>query len=84
MFSLLAYLENGRHPGRACLHQILFKLGKKCNSNFSNIQVAFAKQKLQITQVSEWFSKFKNNVTTVENTQHSQCPPTCQTEKKVD
>jgi hypothetical protein len=45
--------------------------------------VAFVEQKMQITQVSEWYSKFKNSVTSVENIQHLQCPPTHQTEENL-
>jgi hypothetical protein len=43
--------------------------------------VAFVEQKRLRTQVSEWFSKFKNSVTPAENIHNS---PPHQTEENVD
>jgi hypothetical protein len=37
------------------------------------MQVAFGEQTVGMTQVCEWFSKFKSNVTAVEDAQHLGC-----------
>ena len=46
--------------------------------------MAIVEQKWWRTQVSEWFSKFKNSVTPDKTFQNSQCLPTHQTEENFD
>jgi len=84
IFLILEYQEKVRLEGTACLYQILLYTGKTCYRNVWNVQVAFVEQKWWRTQVSEWFSKFKNSMTPDETFQNSQCLPTHQTEENVD
>lgn len=46
-----------------------FELGK-CYGNFEMFEVSFAEQTLESTQVSDWFSKFKSGVTSMEDAEN--------------
>jgi hypothetical protein len=57
-----------------------FKLRKNATETFEMLlKVRFREQKMGRTQVSEWFSKFKNAVTSAEDAKRSGCALTNKT-----
>jgi hypothetical protein len=47
--------------------KVYFILGKMFTENFNVLKVAFVEQTVGRTQVFDWLSKFKSNVTCVED-----------------
>jgi hypothetical protein len=64
--AVVTYLQNGTLEKTVCLHQILRYTVEKCYTNFQTLKVAFGEQIMGWTQVFEWFSILKSNVTSAE------------------
>jgi hypothetical protein len=62
----MAYLEN--YLKEECVHiKFCTKMVKNYIQTFRILKAAFGEQKMGVTQVFEWFSKFKMSVSSAEN-----------------
>jgi hypothetical protein len=61
-----------------------FKQGTNDTETFKMLKVCFGKQIVGRTQVFEWFSKFKNSVSSAEDDEHSGHPSMSKTDENVD
>jgi hypothetical protein len=58
--------KNGRFQKTMCVHQVLLQTGKNCHRNSEMLKLATGDETMSRTQTSDWFSKFKSEVTSVD------------------
>jgi hypothetical protein len=72
-FAIFFFRWNSGREGAACLHQA-FKLGKSAAKTHQMIKQAFGDDSLSQTQNCDWFNRFKNGQTSVDDDEHSGRP----------
>ena len=65
--------ENDGTVGAALLHQILPETGHSEVENIRKIHTAFGDDAMGITQIKEWYNRFKDGRTSVESEPRSGC-----------
>ena len=69
--------------GAALLHQILQKLGDSQAETIQKIQTAFGDDAMGVTQVKEWYNRFKDGCASVDSKPCSDRPSTSQNNQVI-
>ena len=72
-----------RTDQRICI-KFCFNLGKSCTEKIEMIQKAFVDESMGITQIKEWYRRFKNNSTSVDSDPRSGRPSLTTTPENIE